>query len=63
MNNLVNSNVFQKQIDKLLKKYVNINNDLKILDSNFEFESFSDLWNWFRKYRVKNLELIYKELT
>lgn len=54
MRNVVNSIVFQKQVNKLLKKYINLEKDLKILDSNFEFESFSDLWNGFRKYRIKN---------
>ena len=54
MSNVVNSIVFQKQVNKLLKKYINLEKDLKILDSNFEFESFSDLWKWFRKYRIKN---------
>ena len=54
MSNVINSIVFQKQVNKLLKKYINLDKDLKILDSNFEFESFSDLWNGFRKYRIKN---------
>jgi len=43
MSNVINSIVFQKQVNKLLKKYINLDKDLKILDSNFEFESFSDL--------------------
>jgi len=54
MKNLINSKIFQKQLEALFKKYVKINKDLNLLDSNFEFESFSDLWNWFRKYRIKN---------
>jgi len=54
MNKLIKTKVFINQVKKLLKKYVNINYDLDNFHSNFEFELFSDLWNWFKKYRIKN---------
>ena len=54
MNKIIKTKIFINQVNKLFKKYIKINDDLKLFDSNFEFESFSDLGKGFRKYRIKN---------
>jgi hypothetical protein len=43
MSKIIKTTFFITQVNKLFKKYIKINDDLNIFNSNFEFESFSDL--------------------
>ena len=52
--NIIKSNFFNSQFEKLKKKYPKIINDLDIFEKNIQLEPFSDLWNNTYKFRIKN---------
>ena len=52
--NIIQTDFFNSQFEKLKKKYPKIINDFDLFKNNLKLEPFSDLWNWVFKYRMKN---------
>ncbi len=51
---IIKTNVFIKQVKKLIKKYINIQSDISSFEWNIKYEPYSDLWDGFLKYRISN---------
>jgi len=51
---LIETKYFNRQIKKLEKIFKNTNKDYLTFSDNINIEPFSDLWNWFFKYRLWN---------
>ncbi len=52
--NIIKTHYFLKQLNNLKKKFFKIEGDLDDFESSIKSESFSDLWNWVYKFRIKN---------
>jgi mRNA-degrading endonuclease RelE of RelBE toxin-antitoxin system len=52
--NIIKTNFFNSQFNKLKKKFPKILNDLDFFEKNIQFEPYSNLWNWIYKFRIKN---------
>ncbi len=54
---IIRTKFFDRQLKKLWKIYKNSEKDYIKFSENITCEPFSDLWNWFYKYRLWNTSI------
>jgi len=50
----IKTKFFTKQLNELSRKYPKTEKDFLFFEEKFDLWYFSDLWNWFFKYRLRN---------